>query len=349
MSTPPLKFRNHSLLLLDQRKLPTQEIWINCDDEKKVHWAIRVMVVRGAPAIGIAGGYGLYLGMKKFKGSAVAFEKRLFQVSAYLKSSRPTGVNLRNVIDRIVIRIQRTAHLPVASRLKLLKEEAMIAHQEDDALCHAIGRHGQKLFKNGDNLLTHCNAGGLATSGYGTALAVFFACKEAGKKIHVFADETRPLLQGARLTAWELVKNRISCTLLCDNMAASVMRENRIAGIVVGADRIAANGDTANKIGTYGLAVLAKEHGVPFYIAAPGTTFDFSIASGKGIPIENREEQEVKNFAGTQTAPKLVRAANPAFDVTPSKYIHGFITEEGVLRPPFSQSFKKIKKKYKPE
>jgi len=340
MPFPPLKFKNETLYLLDQRKLPRREVWMACRDSKRVHWAIRHMVVRGAPAIGVVGGYGLYLGIAKYRGTLQGFFKKLKHEAEYLKSSRPTGVNLRNLIDRIVTRMKDEKSVEKLKRRVL--EEAKRAHREDDQLCRQIGRHGAALFRDGDRILTHCNAGGLATTGYGTALGVLYALKERGKKFSVIADETRPLLQGARLTAWELVKSKIPVTLACDNAAASLMQAGKIDRIVVGADRIAANGDTANKIGTYNVAVLAKAHGIPFYIAAPGTTFDFKIKSGREIPIENREGREVTNGFGKSTAPRGVKVANPAFDVTPHRLITAFITEAGVLKPPFKKSFKRL-------
>ncbi len=340
MAFPPLKFQNGTLKLLDQRLLPNKEVWVTCRTSKSVHDAIKTMIVRGAPAIGVAAGYGLYLGMSRFTGSPAGFMKELSRQAEYLKSARPTAVNLHNIIDRLEAAVKAYAGSKknVVKTLKqCLLDRAVHAHREDDQLCRAMGRHGARLIKSGENILTHCNAGGLATSGYGTALGVMYAAVEAGKKIHVYADETRPLLQGARLTAWELTKSKIPCTLLCDNMAASLMRAGKVDRIIVGADRIAANGDTANKIGTYGLAVLAKHHGVPFYIAAPKTTFDFKIKSGKQIPIEERHHTEVTHGFGRQTAPNKMRVMNPAFDVTPHELITGFITEAGVLRPPFTK------------
>ncbi|MBI3313498.1 MAG: S-methyl-5-thioribose-1-phosphate isomerase [Candidatus Omnitrophica bacterium] len=361
MPFPPFKFSHGHLKLLDQRKLPHREIWMTCRSSKDVHWAIRHMVVRGAPAIGVVGGYGLYLGIKKFHGTSAAFSKKLKKEAEFLKTARPTAVNLRNVVDHIVIVIARTAEGrtkqsreiasgkkhprndgAVANLKKLVLQEAKRAHHHDDALCRKIGRHGAPLFRHGDRVLTHCNAGGLATSGYGTALGVLYAAKSSGKKLFVYADETRPLLQGARLTAWELTKSGIPCTLLCDSFAASIMQAGKIDRIIVGADRIAANGDTANKIGTYNLAVLANAHGIPFYIAAPSTTFDFHIKSGKQIPIENRHEREVTEGFGKRIAPHGVLVENPAFDVTPHQLITAFITEAGVLKPPFKKSFRKL-------
>jgi methylthioribose-1-phosphate isomerase len=342
MPFPPLKFESNKLKLLDQRLLPNRETWISCGTSQQVHKAIPTMVVRGAPAIGVTAGYGLYLGIKNFKGNRGGFFKKLREEAEYLKTARPTAVNLRNVVDSIVEAVKKeSSENPVVLK-KTVLQEARLAHTVDNELCKTMGCHGAALLKSGDNVLTHCNAGGLATSGYGTALGVIYAAVEEGKKLHVFADETRPLLQGARLTAWELSKSKIPCTLLCDNMAASVMRDGKVDKIIVGADRIAANGDTANKIGTYNVAVLAKAHKIPFYVAAPGTTFDFKAKTGKQIPIENRADSEVTEGFGKRTAPKGIRVWNPAFDVTPHELITAFITEAGVLKPPFHKSFKKI-------
>lgn len=347
MAFPPLKFKNDTLYLLDQRLLPGKETWVSCKTSKQVFNAIRGMIVRGAPAIGITGGYGLYLGVGGFKGSADAFIKKLKTEAEYLKQSRPTAVNLAIIIDRLVDRTLCEFKSTRTSDLKFLKtfllNEAVCAHKEDDQLCRTMGKHGAQLLKTGMKILTHCNAGGLATTGYGTALGVLYAAKSQGKKISVYADETRPLLQGARLTAWELSKSKIPCTLICDNMAATVMRTCKIDCVIVGADRIASNGDTANKIGTYGVALLAKAHGIPFYVAAPKTTFDFKIKSGVQIPIESRKDEEVTEGFGKRTAPYGTNVLNPAFDVTPNKLVTAFITEAGVLRPPFKKSLQKLK------
>jgi methylthioribose-1-phosphate isomerase len=329
---------------LDQRKLPSREIWVSCRTSADVHSAIRAMIVRGAPAIGVAAGYGIYLGMKSFSGTRAGFFKKLNQEAEYLKTSRPTAVNLRNVVDQVVNAMKKKNEGSVDALKKAVLEEARLAHRIDEELCKSIGFAGEKLFKSGDHVLTHCNAGGLATTGYGTALSVIYSAVNAGKKISVFADETRPLLQGARLTAWELAKSKIPCTLICDNMAAPLMRAGKIDRVIVGADRIASNGDTANKIGTYNVAVLAKAHKIPFYIAAPSTTFDFMIPSGHEIPIENRAGEEVTEGFGKRTAPRGIKVWNPAFDVTPHELITAFITEAGVLRPPFKTAFKKLRK-----
>lgn len=344
MPFPPLIMKKNALWLLDQRKLPGKETWIICRDSRRVHWAIKEMVVRGAPAIGIAAGYGLYLAMLQYRGNYDGWVKRLGEEGEYLKSARPTGVNLRNVIDGISAKVRRTKTTDCIILRRNLLREAGKVHKEDDKKCRAIGRYGAKLVPNKAQILTHCNAGGLATSGYGTALGVIYGAVERGKKVFVYADETRPLLQGARLTAWELVKSGIPAKLICDNMAASIMRAGKVDLIVVGADRIAGNGDTANKIGTYNLAVLAKYHRIPFYIAAPSTTFDFQIKTGRDIPIEYRHDSEVTVPFGKAIAPEGIQAENPAFDVTPFSLISAFVTETGVLKPPYRKSFQKIKR-----
>ncbi len=339
----PLRFSKNTLYLLDQRKLPVQETWIACRNSAAVWMAIRTMVVRGAPAIGITAGYGLYLGVQSFRGSRERLLLKLREQAAYLDSSRPTARNLAYAVERIVRKISASKEQDVEKLLRLVLQEAKDIHREDILLCRSIGKHGSKLFKKGSRILTHCNAGGLATSGYGTALAVFYAMQEQKIPFFVYADETRPLLQGARLTAWELFKSKIPSTLICDNMAASLMRAGKIDGVVVGADRIAMNGDTANKIGTYGVAVLAHYHKIPFYIAAPSTTFDLKAKTGKDIPIEEREGHEVSHIQGRQLAPKGMKIFNPAFDVTPAVLISGIITEAGVLRAPYNRAIKKIR------
>jgi len=328
------------LLLIDQTLLPVDLREIECRSVEEVWEAIKNLRVRGAPAIGIAAAYGVCVGLQTVRGhSADAFFARLKEVTDYLASSRPTAVNLFWALRRMktVADELRASHSPDEIARRLLTE-AQAIEDEDRRMCRAIGRHGAALLSDGQGVLTHCNAGGLATADYGTALAVFFAAHESGKKLHVYADETRPLLQGARLTAWELLQRGIETTLICDSMAAQVMSEGRVQAVVVGADRIVANGDTANKIGTYGVAVLAAYHHVPFYVAAPSSTFDFTVTSGKDIPIEHRDRREVTHGFGRQTAPDGVEVHNPAFDVTPAKLIAAFITERGVIRPPFREN-----------
>lgn len=328
------------LVLVDQTLLPVEFTEIECRDVETVWEAIKMLRVRGAPAIGIAAAYGVCIGLQTVAGSdEMTTYARLNEVAEYLAGSRPTAVNLFWALDRMrrVADAARGGISPDELRERLLVEARAIK-EEDREMCRAIGRHGAELIGDGTGVLTHCNAGGLATADYGTALAVFFAADEGGKKIHVYADETRPLLQGARLTAWELQKRSIDCTVICDNMAAQVMKEGRIQAVVTGADRIAANGDAANKIGTYGVALLAKAHDIPFYVAAPSSTFDFSLGSGDDIPIEIRDPAEVTHGFGKQTAPEGINVYNPAFDVTPNDLIAAIITEQGVIRPPYVEN-----------
>lgn len=322
------------LKMIDQTLLPTEYLEIACHDVESVWEAIRSLRVRGAPAIGIAAAYGVCVGLGQ-NGSLDAdeFLARLSQVADYLAASRPTAVNLFWALDRMKAKAFSVRDEPVARIRAELLGEAKRIHDEDRRMCHDIGRHGAALLTDGQGVLTHCNAGGLATSEYGTALSLFFTAQDDGKSLHVFVDETRPLLQGARLTAWELMRRGIDATLICDSMAAQVMRERRVQAVVTGADRIAANGDSANKIGTYSLAVLAEAHGIPFYIAAPSSTFDLSIATGDEIPIEQRSATEITHGFGRQTAPDGVAVYNPAFDVTPARYIRALITERGVISP----------------
>ncbi len=322
------------LKLVDQTLLPIEHIEIDCRDVPTVWEAIKSLRVRGAPAIGVAAAYGAVLGARS-RGieDAATVRRALAEATRSLRTSRPTAVNLFWALDRMDRCLPPDGAENGAELLELLLAEARSIDGEDRAMCRAIGRFGAPLVGPGDGVLTHCNAGGLATSDYGTALAVIFAAHEHGTPVHVFADETRPLLQGARLTAWELKGRGIPVTLICDNMAAQVMREGKIQLVVVGADRIAANGDTANKIGTYGVAVLAQAHGIPFYVAAPSNTFDLSISDGAAIPIEQRDPREITHGFGRQTAPDGIDVYNPAFDVTPAKLIAGIITEKGVIRP----------------
>ena len=332
------------LYMIDQTLLPLEFTEIACPTVETVWEAIKKLRVRGAPAIGIAAGFGVVVGVQTaLTGSRADFDARLNEVIDYLATSRPTAVNLFWALDRMrnVGKNAPAEDSPRQIAEKLLAEAIQI-QSDDRAICRAIGAFGSELIQSGWGVHTHCNAGGLATADFGTALGVFFACAEQGKKIHVYADETRPLLQGARLTTWELMQRGIPVTLICDNMAAQVMREGRVQAAVVGADRIAANGDAANKIGTYQLAIIAKEHGVPFYVAAPKSTFDLSIKSGEQIPIEQRDPKEVTCGFGKQTAPEGVDVYNPAFDVTPAKYITGIITEYGVISPVNEENVRKV-------
>lgn len=329
--------------LIDQTKLPNEIVRIDCRDVETVWEAIKMLRVRGAPAIGIAAAYGVVIGLQTSANEEQPFFERLTEVVEYLATSRPTAVNLFWALDRM----QRHAaslrgENPVGQIREKLLAEAMAIHDEDRQMCHAIGRHGAQLLEKVDGVLTHCNAGGLATAEYGTALSVFFTAQDQGHDLHVYVDETRPLLQGARLTAWELMQRGISATLICDSMAAQVMREGRVQAVVTGADRIAANGDSANKIGTYSLAVLARAHGIPFFIAAPSSTFDLAIDSGDQIPIEERNSIEITHGFGRQTAPDGVAVYNPAFDVTPADYIEAIITERGVIQPVTESNIKQV-------
>src|SRR5438067_6999676 len=321
--------------LIDQTLLPTQVQYRDCRTVEEIWEAIRTLRVRGAPAIGIAGAMGVVLGMQSWQPDGRRdYLDRLREVAGFLRTSRPTAVNLFWALERMERRAaDLLQHVSSKKLTQGLLDEALAIEQEDRRMCRAIGLHGAALIGEGQGVLTHCNAGGLATADYGTALAVMFAAAEQGRRFQVFADETRPLLQGARLTAWELQQRGIDVTLICDNMAAQVMREGRIQLVVTGADRIAANGDTANKIGTYGVALLAQAHGIPFYIAAPSTTFDLSLSSGDAIPIEQRDPREVTHGLGKQTAPDGVKVYNPAFDVTPAHLIAGIITERGLIQP----------------
>jgi methylthioribose-1-phosphate isomerase len=327
--------------LIDQTRLPTEFVRSECRDVPSLWEAIRSLRVRGAPAIGIAAAYGSVLGGQPVLargGGADELRRAVAEATRLLRTSRPTAVNLFWALDRIDQVLAEARDTAPADLLRRVLAEADAVAAEDKAMCRAIGRHGARLVARGNGVLTHCNAGGLATADYGTALAVIFTAHEQGKAIEVFADETRPLLQGARLTAWELQRRGVPVTLICDSMAAQVMKEGKVQLVVVGADRIAANGDTANKIGTYGVAVLARAHGVPFYVAAPSSTFDLSLADGAVIPIEQRDPSEVTAGMGRQTAPAGVAVYNPAFDVTPAELISGIITERGIIQPVNAQT-----------
>jgi methylthioribose-1-phosphate isomerase len=328
------------LRLIDQTRLPAEVVDLEVRDVPTAWEAIKSLRVRGAPAIGVAAAYAAVLGART--GLPDRVRPALAEATASLRTSRPTAVNLFWALDRIEHAAAAAGDLEGLALVRRLLVEACMIEAEDRAMCRAIGRHGAAVLPDGGGMLTHCNAGGLATSDYGTALAVAFSAHEAGKALHVFADETRPLLQGARLTAWELQRRGIPVTLICDNMAAQVMKEGRVQVVVVGADRIAANGDTANKIGTYGVALLAKAHGLPFYVAAPSSTFDLSLPDGSGIPIEQRDPREVTHGFGRATAPEGVSVYNPAFDVTPAGLITGIITERGVIAPVTAEAIRRM-------
>ena len=323
--------------LIDQTKLPGQVEYIVTDDYQVMCDAIRRLAVRGAPAIGVAGAYSVAIGALSIQATEFArFCRDLRRIMDDLRATRPTAVNLFWAIDRMEGVLNRHRDVEVARRA--LIEEAIKIHQEDEAMCRRIGEHGAALLADGMTVLTHCNAGSLATGGMGTALAPIYVAQEQGKKIKVYSDETRPLLQGARLTSWELQQNGVDVTLICDNMAAVVMHKGLIDAVIVGSDRIAANGDVANKIGTYTVALLAQHHGIPFYVAAPTSTVDPSLASGDLIPIVERDGDEVAGFNGFRTAPEGVKTFNPAFDVTPHGLVAAIITERGIHRPPYDFS-----------
>ncbi|OAI51620.1 S-methyl-5-thioribose-1-phosphate isomerase [Planctomyces sp. SCGC AG-212-M04] len=321
------------LRLLDQTKLPTEIAFIDCTTVPQVVEAIKMLRVRGAPAIGVSAAYGMVIAARSADGSAESFTKTLSDAENVLFASRPTAVNLGWALREMSRVIQSVASRPYRERLAALFARARAIESEDREMCAAMGRHGAPLLKEAANVLTHCNAGALATAGDGTALAVLFEAARRNTALHVFADETRPLWQGSRLTAWELVQNKVPCTVICDNMAASLMKDRRIDAVVVGADRITANGDVANKIGTYSVAVLARYHDVPFYVAAPTSTFDLELASGELIPIEQRAASEVAEPYGIRLAPTEAKVFNPAFDVTPADLVTGIITEKGVISP----------------
>ncbi|WP_437205128.1 S-methyl-5-thioribose-1-phosphate isomerase [Planctomicrobium sp. SH664] len=322
------------LALLDQTLLPLECRELECRTVNDVWEAIRRLSVRGAPAIGCAAAYGVVIGLQGLPtGEEAPFEARLQEVVDFLAGSRPTAVNLFWALERMKQAAATTRGLPVEQRRARLLIEAQAIEREDREMCAAMGRHGAALLADGMGVLTHCNAGGLATAGDGTALSVIFAAASSGKTLHVYADETRPLLQGARLTAWELQQRGVPVTLICDSMAGWVMKEKKVQAVITGADRIAANGDAANKIGTYSVALLAKAHGIPFYVAAPSSTFDLAMPTGDSIPIEQRRPEEVTIPFGSQTAPDGIDVYNPAFDVTPAELITAIITERGIIRP----------------
>jgi methylthioribose-1-phosphate isomerase len=340
---PTIDLQDGVIVMVDQRKLPAQEVYVRCRTAPEVAKAIRTMVIRGAPAIGVAAAMGLALGMRRStaKGTrqfAVEFQK----ICDLLAATRPTAVNLFWAIDRMKRAFAEGAQAGESPEelSGRLDREARAIHDEDVASCRAMGGFGAEMVPDGARVLTHCNAGALATAGYGSALGVIRAAVEQGKKIAVFADETRPFLQGARLTAWELVRDGINTTVITESMAGPLMRAGEIDIAVVGADRIAANGDTANKIGTYTVAVMAREHNIPFYVAAPLSTIDLSTVDGDHIPIEERDQREVSHLGASQLTPVGAKIRNPAFDVTPHRYIAGIITERGILRPPYSESLK---------
>lgn len=344
-----LEWTDEGVRFIDQTKLPLEESYVLATSYEQVADVIVTMVVRGAPAIGVSAAMGVALGAKQTKAKTTEeFAPEFEQICAKLAGTRPTAVNLFWAIDRMKALFAKlqSEGASLAEVQKTLLDESLAMYEQDIADCKAIGVHGAALMPNEGGVLTHCNAGALATCGYGTALGVIRGAVEAGKQVHVYADETRPFLQGARLTAWELMEDGIPTTVICDNMSAALMRQGKIQAVVVGADRIAANGDAANKIGTYSVAILAKEHGIPFYVAAPWSTIDRATATGDAIPIEERSAVEVTHHGGKQLTPHGVGIRNPAFDVTPAKYITGIITERGVLRGPYNESLEAMEASY---
>ncbi len=344
-----IEWTDDGVRMIDQTRLPAHEVYRTCRDYREVAEAIRSMVIRGAPAIGVAAAMGIALGVKNSAAKNVEELRADFgTIVETISKTRPTAVNLFWAVKRMhgVFEDSLLKESPEAERIRRAKarliEEAQRVLAEDIAANVAMGRHGAALLEDSTTVLTHCNAGALATGGYGTALGVIRAAVESGKKVHVFADETRPFLQGARLTAWELAKDGIPVTLITDSMAGHFMRRGEIEAVIVGADRIASNGDVANKIGTYAVAVLARENGIPFYVAAPLSTIDLSLASGDQIPIEERSAAEVTSLAGVSIAPERVEARHPAFDVTPHRYVTAIITEGGITREPYSDSLKAL-------
>jgi len=336
-----------AIVLIDQKALPGKVRYLTLTDWRDVVTAIKDLTVRGAPAIGVAAAMGIALGTLRLPEASIPeFRKSFEGLCEAFAMARPTARNLFWAIERMQRRFAEALPSGIAAVKKALVEEAIATGEEDIEINRQIGLNGKAFIGDGDNILTHCNAGALATAGYGTALGVVRAAREDGKKLHVFVDETRPVLQGARLTCWELLEDHIPATLITDNMAGFLMAQGKVNLVIVGADRIAANGDTANKIGTYSLAILAKEHGIPLYVAAPLSTIDRSIADGSGIPIEERHEDEVRQLQGVRTAPEKVPVYNPAFDVTPHRYITAIITETGVAKRPFGPSIRRLFKPF---
>jgi methylthioribose-1-phosphate isomerase len=338
-----IRWEDDAVVLIDQRVLPTREEYVHCRDAAAVAEAIRNMVVRGAPAIGVTAAMGIALGLKQSRAAdARALRGDMESLAALLAATRPTAVNLFWAIDRMKRKFEELLPEGVEATRAGMEKEAISIHREDIEMNRRMGAHGEKLLQDGARILTHCNAGALATAGYGTALGMMRAAVEAGKRISVFSDETRPFLQGARLTAWELMKDGIPVTLITDNMAGYLMAKGEIDCAIVGADRIAGNGDVANKIGTYSVAVLAKEHGLPFYVVAPTSTFDLTLSSGKEIPIEERSADEVTHVQGVRLAPEGIGIRNPAFDVTPHHLVSAIVCENGIARAPYAESLRRL-------
>lgn len=344
LAVQSIEWRDGYVRILDQTYLPNRTVYSDIRDVGRLWEAIKKLRVRGAPAIGIAAAYGFYLGIRDLpENSFNSFWVEVERIADYLNSARPTAVNLSWAMKRLKNTIYAHKDDPISEIKQRVLKTAKTIHEEDKRVCKQIGEIGQELVSNNANILTHCNTGSLATGQYGTALSVVFHAFDAGKKIHVWVDETRPLLQGARLTAWELMNAEIPMTLITDSTAGSLMKQGKVDMVIVGTDRVAANGDTANKIGTYSLAVLANEHNIPFYVAAPLSSIDLELDNGENIPIEEREGTELTTIGKSQIAPKKVQVYNPAFDVTPNHLISGFITEEGIIKSDFKKKFSELK------
>ncbi len=337
----PIVWKDHAVELIDQTLLPRELVRKECDTLEDVAEAIEMLRVRGAPAIGVAAAFGVVLGAGEIRAnSRPLFLEQLHKKIARLAATRPTAVNLFWALDRMKKVAEQGGTEKVEEIRASLLAEALRVQQENKEVCRAVGFNGAELLQDGMTVLTHCNAGSLATGGLGTALGIIYAAREQGKKISVYSDETRPLLQGARLTTWELAESGVDVTLFCDNLAASVLCSGKVDCVIVGADRIARNGDVANKIGTYGVAIAANEHGIPFYVAAPLSTIDMSLESGEQIPIEERKPEEITSIEGCRLAPENVKVYNPAFDVTPHRYVSAIISESGIARPPYQETLK---------
>ena len=340
---PAIEWRRDRVVMIDQRKLPDEEVYVECLDYVDIAEAIEKMVIRGAPAIGVAAGFGVALGIQKVE-KGESLDQEVERICSRLEKTRPTARNLFWALERMRDAFGEHRHLSLPQLKRRLVEEALAIEREDIEANQKIGFHGKDLVKDGQSILTICNTGALATAGFGTALGVIRAAVHEGKKITVYASETRPFLQGARLTCWELVRENIPVILVTDNMAGFLMQQGKISLVITGADRIARHGDTANKIGTYSLAVLAKEHALPFYVAAPLNTIDFQLADRSEIPVEERSAQEVREIKGQCITVPGVEVYNPAFDLTPARLISAIITEEGIVRPPFEKTLKKLRK-----
>jgi len=343
---PTIEWRGDRVFMIDQRRLPGKKEWFVCRGHRDVIRAIERMVIRGAPAIGVAAAMGLALGARSIRGrSYEVFRARFREMAFRMVRARPTAVNLRWAVERMSLQVDGMASRSVEEIQAGLRRESQRILEEDIEINHRMGRYGQRLVPRKAVILTHCNAGALATGGYGTALGVIRAAREAGKEVEVIADETRPWLQGLRLTAFELMEDKIPVTVIADNAAGSLMRQGKIDLVITGADRIAANGDVANKIGTYQVAVLARENGIPFYVAAPLSTIDMTLGSGDLIPVEERSGEEISVFRKERMGPRGIKALNPVFDVTPARYVSAIITERGVVRRPYTRELRKIFKK----